>query len=515
VFAEGQRIDEIPLAPPQPADHICDGVRAVLLVPIKRRDRRRMFRRLPYCAVPGYAPICLDSNDPETVACGFKQRLARVVPPADPELLKEFSKFCSLEASKLPSLLPMTFEEWLENTNYNENRKNQLREAFERNHGSPPERTRAQRISAFVKTEFYTALKHCRWIASRADCFKVFAGPAAKTVESVIYQLPWFIKHTPVPDRPAAVASLRQAGRRYYLTDFTAFESHFVPEVMTACEAVFYKHILKDWEHVDFMISILTGKNKLRTPLGVTAELIGRRMSGEMFTSVGNGITNLMLAKFLANRQGHELYGFVEGDDGLFATEATLTQEMYRDLGFTIKIVEVDDPCRAIPLTPGVEAGSMAFCGLIFSDAGEIIKDYRKFFQGFGWTHSFITAGDRIMLQLLRAKALSTIYETPQCPIIGAMARYALGQTRDVAISKTVRSAFDEWHYVPKDEIPIPIFNPDTTTRDLYSRVFGIPESVQLVVEQAIEQGDFDRVAQLLPAPSVSATFADRYVVVT
>lgn len=515
VFAEGQRIEEIPLAPPGDADHICDGVRAKLLIPTKRRDRRRMFRRLPFCAVPGYAPICLDSNDPETVACGFKQRLARVVPIPDPELLAEFAAFCQKEAAKLPVVNPMTFEDWLGDTNYNEARKEELRKAELDNRGGPPPRNIAQRVAAFVKTEFYCALKHCRWIASRTDRFKVFAGPAAKTVESVVYNMPEFIKHTPVPERPAKVKSLRQAGRNYYITDFTAFESHFVPEVMTACEIAFYKHILGNWSHVDEMCSVLTGKNKLRTPIGVKAELHGRRMSGEMFTSVGNGLTNLMLAKFIAHKQNKPLIGFVEGDDGLFATEAVLTPDLYRLLGFTIKIVQIDDPCRAFPLDSDVEPGSMAFCGLIVSDAGELIKDYRKFFQGFGWTSSFTTAGHGVMMQLLRCKALSACYETPQCPIVGALARYALSQTRGVVVSEAVRRLANDGYHVIPDESTIPDFRPGSETRELFALTYGVDTQCQRSVERAILRGDFELVFKLLPAPLVSATYADRYVVVT
>lgn len=479
-----------------------------------------MFRRLPRCAVPGYAPICLDSNDPETVACGFQQRLAREVPEPDPVLLAEFAAFCKVEAEKLPIVDPMDFDTWINSTSYNQARKDELARANESNRGGPPPVSVAQKVAAFVKTEFYCALKHCRWIASRCDRFKVFAGPAAKTVESVIYEMPEFIKHTPVPERPAKVKALVQAGRRYYLTDFTAFESHFVPKVMMACECIFYSWILQRWSGLPAMIRTLTGTNKLRTPIGVRGQLYGRRMSGEMFTSVGNGITNLMLAKFIAHKQGKELLGFVEGDDGLFATDAVLTADLYKQLGFTIKIVEVDNPCTAIPVDPGVEAGSMAFCGLIFSPDGSILKDYRKFFQGFGWTSSFITAGDKVMAQLLRCKALSACYETPQCPIIGAMARYALRCTRGVLVSSVVEEQWRHDHYNAqgvdfRDERNIPKFEPSWYARDLYARIFGINEDLQLRVEAAIEAGDFSLVGELLPAPQCVATYADRYVVVT
>jgi len=520
VFAEGQRVDEIPIAVPKDGDVIVgkeiDGFTATLLIPMLRPQRRRMFRRLPFCAVPGYGPISLDSNDPFTVACGFRQRVLRKVPDADPVLLKEFAEFCALEAAKLPCKNPTTLEEWLAETSYNEHRKDELREADLANRGGSPPRSVAQRVAAFVKTEFYCALKHCRLICSRCDRFKVFSGPAAKVIESVIYEMPEFIKHTPVPERPAKVASLRKAGRHYYMSDFTAFESHFIAKIMVACELQFYKHILRDWVYCDFMCSVLSGINKLSSRLGFRASCLARRMTGEMFTSVGNGITNLMLAKFLCHKQGKELYGFVEGDDGLFATEAVLTEQMYAKLGFTIKLVEIEDPCTCYPITKNVEPGSMAFCGLIFSETGDIIKDFRKFFQGFGWTSSFITAGDSIMMQLLRSKALSAIFETPQCPIIGVMARYALMKTRGVAISKTVRDHLaDGYHTIPKDEMSVPPFKPSPETRALYARIFGISENVQILVEKAIEAGDFALVSEILPAPDSSARYCSRYVVVT
>lgn len=516
VFAEGQRVDEIPIAVPKEADHIADGKQASLHVPSLRPVRRRMFRRLPYCAVPGYAPISLDSNDPNTVACGFKQRVLRKVPSPNPGLLKEFHDFCQREADKLPVVNPMTTEEWLAGTSYNEHRKGELRDADLANRGAPPPRSIAQRVAAFVKTEFYCALKHCRLICSRCDRFKAFSGPAAKTVESVIYELPEFIKHTPVPERPAKIAALKKAGRRYYMSDFTAFESHFTADVMNSCEILFYKHILKNWSHVDFMCSVLTGINKISSRLGFRVSCLARRMTGEMFTSVGNGITNLMLAKFLCWKQGKDLEGFVEGDDGLFATEAVLTKEMYAELGFTIKLVQIEDPCTSYPLSKDCEPGSMAFCGLVFAESGQIIKDYRKFFQGFGWTSSFITAGDNIMMQLLRSKALSAIFETPHCPIIGEMARYALVQTRGVRVSDKVAAALsDGYHHALKDETNVPEFCPSPDTRALFARLYGVSEDLQVHVEAAIRSGDFARVADLLPAPEASARYADRYVVVT
>lgn len=108
-------------------------------------------------------------------------------------------------------------------------------------------------------------------------------------------------------------------------------------------------------------------------------------MSGDMCTSLGNGISNYLLAKFLVERKGGQLRGVFEGDDGLFSTTVLLDEKDYEKLGFTIKIERVDDPTRA------------SFCGMIYTKSGEVVRDPRKVFQNFGWTSSCIHGGRKVM----------------------------------------------------------------------------------------------------------------------
>jgi hypothetical protein len=162
-----------------------------------------------------------------------------------------------------------------------------------------------------------------------------------------------------------------------------------------------------------------------------------------------------MLALFLASRNKYQVTGFVEGDDGLFAVDTELPVAelvaQYAQLGFTIVVKEVRDP------------GLASFCGMVCTEDCQIIRDPRGFLQGFGWTHSFITAGSRLMYELLRAKALSAVYETPHCPVIGAMARKALEVTRGY----NPRYIDDGYHRPPPDEVPLPPFQPTPATREL------------------------------------------------
>lgn len=460
-----------------------------------------MFRRLNHGSVTGHAPLCLDTNDPETMEDAFQTRLLRKVPELNERRLGQFRNFVARQIEKVPrvDLSRVSFAEWLASRTYNDQRKSQLQKQYDDLKGGMPSKRAASHIDTFGKSEFYPEQKHMRMINSRSDAFKVYAGPYISAVEDVVYtHFPEFIKHVPVPERPEKVCSLRKDGRKYYATDFTAFESHFVPAVQDCCENALFRHCLKGWRGVHFVCKTNSGTNRMRTRSGCSACVKGRRMSGDLWTSLGNGFTNLMLAKFLCEEQGHALYGFVEGDDGLFSTQATLTKEAYADLGFTIKIDRVADPCEA------------SFCGLIFTKSGEIVRNPFRFLEGFGWTSSFINAGPRIMDELLLAKALSALCETPQCPIVAAMAHYAFEKTKHL----NPRFVDDGYHHnVPRRVVPK--FEPSAEARELFARLYGIAADQQLVIESAIARGDMDTVGLLMPPHNDVLDYARKYVVIT
>lgn len=478
---------------------VVEHAQGYVMVPVNRRARRKMFRLMNKgLFLDGYAPICMDSNDPETVKYGILKRLMRDVPSVKPEVLADIRKFVRAWcAAHLKRVRVLDFEEWLATTSYTEARKNELRLAYAMNRGGVPSKRVCSHVDSFVKSEFYPELKHCRMINSRCDRAKVFFGPRVKAIEEELYRLPQFVKHIPVPERPECVRKLKQAGRRYYQTDYTAFESHFVPEVMDVIECELYRYCLAGDEGVEFMCEVLKGVNRMRTRIGVRSQINGRRMSGDMNTSLGNGFSNYMLGLYLANRKGGTFDGIFEGDDGLFYSTVDLCAEDFASLGFTIKIEEVADPCCA------------SFCGMIFSESGEIIRNPTKFMQGFAWTSSFIEGNQHLMDQLLRAKSLSAVYETPQCPIVGAMARLGLALTRGV----TPRFVNDGYHVVvPNDESRLPEFAPSPDTRELFCQLYGISPANQVSIEGAIKRHDFSTLLAALPPPRDVEWYCTRYV---
>lgn len=505
----GARSHELGLRPP-PCD-ILDKGKSEVRIPNQRKTRSKNFRRLNYGAVPGYAPLSFDRNDPETIDWAFRKRLMGNLPETHQDfdqgkyhsLLREFESFVKAFVSTLPEAKDLSLEEWLSSTSYNESRKRELRNIAERLKGGRPTKKQASHVDSFVKNESYPCFKFARMINSRSDWFKVYWGPMCKAIEDVVYQLPEFIKHVPVRDRPSKIAGLRKHGRRYFATDFTAFESHFTSDLMNICECELYRHCFSHRaSDAEFVCKVLCGTNRMRTRTGIHARCQARRMSGDMNTSLGNGFTNLMLAKFLVARKGGVLEGFVEGDDGIFSSTVEITAKDYAEMNFTIKINEVSDPCEA------------SFCGMIFAGSGEIIRDANRFMQNFGWTGSFVDAGPRIMDELLHAKILSALNETPQCPIVSVLARKFYSK---VAYTNP-RFVEDGYHDKISANFVIPPFNPSMDTRLLYEKVFGVSVSCQLQIENFIDSDRLHMIDACLfhpepDAPGDRQFYIDRFVV--
>jgi hypothetical protein len=444
-----------------------------------------MYRRLPWGWFVGLAPVCVDANDVRTQVEGLIKRLLRILPDRDYIFLAAVRRQAEkLAAALQPLAAAPLFEEWLASTSYPESRKVELRRVFASLDGRPPSRQQLERISSFIKTESYEEFKFARWINSRSDHAKVWWGPWCKAIEQQVYSHPAFIKHTPVPERPKLVAALFSGGSRYYSTDYSSFEAQITPELCRAGELVVYRRVMSNFlSEYSVVERMLTGKNRGRTRAGVSFVTQGRRMSGDMNTSVGNGISNLVLWSAMAEIQGLTWKGYVEGDDGIFAVQGGVpwSEAEWKRAGFIIKIAEFDRPELA------------SFCGVVAAD-GQVVRDPLEFCVRFGWTSSFILAGDTVMNELLRAKALSAVYECPQCPVIGVLARKALEMTE----GHKARFVDDGYHRPPPGSFDLPTFCPSPAVRALVAEKFGINETAQLEIERLISDDRMDDAGMVL-----------------
>lgn len=496
VYAVGIRTGDTKL--PRPQSKIVDSN---LLHSAAKKDYHGHsvnYRRLPWGYIPTYAPWSVDRHDSDTVIRGLAKRLGRDLPPTDSVLIGRFACFVTEWLRKnVRPVVPLSFDDWIASAPWPGGRKLEIIDAYQRFFGISPTARQCEHIDSFIKSEFYPEEKESRWINSRTDLFKAFAGPYFKAIEEELYKNPWFIKHVPVPDRPQAIKNLAAAGLRYFENDYKAFESHMTPEIMEACELQLYRHCLKGYPWAaQFICDCVSGTNRLHNKLGISFTLEGRRMSGDMCTSLGNGFTNLMLVLFIVSEKGGKVSGFVEGDDGLFATTVELNAQDFLRMGFTVEICEKEYPWDA------------HFCGMTCSEDCTLLKNPRKVLQGFGWTQSMIHAGVKKMEMLLRSKALSLCYEAPQCPIVGVLAREALRLTEGVKATED-----ENWNKRPQDyEGPTGPFSPSDSARTQFEKVFGVPVGVQKEIETAILDHDMFKVAALLPAHDDIAWYDSAYV---
>lgn len=449
-------------------------------------------------------PRC-DRSDPKTMEEGVKKRMGQALPVPYP---KKFLKLLKKEVKRFikeRKLRPIardtlyTIDEWLALTGYPEWRKEELRQLwYESPHfteRSTNGRLRRFFIKLFPKDEPYIDFKHQRGIWAREDAAKLYMGPIFKAIEDQIYDTninPEFIKHVPHRDRATYVLNrLNRPGWRYVATDYTAYESHFTKELMRNLEFVLYKYMLKYFpDEYSILCEVLMGKNiAFNKFFNVCVE--GRRMSGEMNTSLGNGFSNLIIMRTVCRMNGIEdIIGVVEGDDGLFAfmDQCPESNDFVRN-GFNIKLDTYDHLWKA------------SFCGLIFDPTDcNIITDPRKVLASFGWTtFKYAGANRRTAMKLLRCKSLSLAHQYPGCPIVSELALYGLRITRSYNVDDFIARRKDldvyerrklveasEYFKIHKDELSIPVRPIGYGTRLLVEELYKIDVHAQMTIESKI-----------------------------
>lgn len=272
------------------------------------------------------------------------------------------------------------------------------------------------------------------------------------------------------------------------MNDYTSYESHFTKELFEVCEFKLYERKLRKNFSVllDHIKTTYAGRNILKNKC-FTGEVDARRMSGEMNTSLGNGFTNLMITWFMLWKSGiskeelvSQLYCVVEGDDSLFANNDKVDFTIYSDLGITAK----PEFHRRI--------GDASFCGMVFDEEDRvIICDVRKHLVGLGWGDSkYAFSRDIKKQKLIRAKAMSLLWQYPGCPILDAVCRRILYLTRSLDVRNVrlddtyktevfQRALKNSRELIASAPRPIPM-----RTRILMEEKFGISVNMQMYIEK-------------------------------
>ena len=346
-------------------------------VVVNGRKPRKYVQRSLGPVVPGYCVPIPDTHDTITLANGVAERMGRDInsvknplpTPQEDELL-EFSKFVDKVLRTVEPLqagLDMSVETWLSKTqNYSLSRKQQLLEVAQSMSILVPKKIR--RVGKdFGKLEHLPKAKACRSINSPEDEVKVRLGPAARYMEEATYSNTrgWkvrFIKHVPMCERAQYIHDHLSANcTKANATDYTCFECSFSRQFQLVCEQKYYAHMLKNYPETAKLFLCMTDVNTMRSSNGVTLKTVGRRMSGEMVTSLGNGVSNAILLMYFDELTGaHMIGGVVEGDDALFSSPRGLDMSRAKRLGFIVK-QEVHD-----------SLGQAGFCGMLYDETENV-----------------------------------------------------------------------------------------------------------------------------------------------
>jgi len=493
------------------------------------------------------------------------------------KFLHEFLSDRRLPQPELPSawMDPDDTARWLDRTNYGDTRKEQLQDTtvdpdtvceFEScDNSGRTSRFHWGGVSVFMKSEFYTDFKMPRGIYARADGAKVAFGKWIKAVEDILYSLPEFIKHVPVPDRPLYISNLFKIGDTAIETDYSSWEGHF-NAMASFSELVTSIHMLTgrkvDWgifekaivqlEYMEVMnkrivaARILQGEmsptpvppeiaelalkklivpeyfpsdcfnvgqdshqraqcdngdkldntcwiadqmwavmapNVLRSK-NIKAKCWFRRMSGDMWTSAYNGMSNLRNWIYILRRSGvsRETIALrtccvVEGDDLLAPIWFNVNHIAYDELGCLVKLEEHNTWSEA------------SFCGMRFAETSQqIITDPFRALGTFGWVGTrYSESKDTIKLGLQKSKAISYLYAYPGCPMVAALAAKTLELLGDIDV--VIDQDLDTYK---KDLLQAALrskagyCSPTDETRALFAQQYNITAEQQIAFEDEI-----------------------------
>lgn len=489
-FLYGYRVDDEYIKLPDLPEM---GNHCQLQLSKQRLDRAPVSTSLG-CGFAFTAPFKPDIKDTLTTQAGCIYRVLRATKRPDPLTLMKFRLFCKKffkrEFEPLDPACDTSYERFRETVNLPEWRKKQydaayeqVREAYDSLNFEP----KHTKVKSFIKEETYPTYKHSRVINARADYYKVCVGPIFQLLNEAVFQKPYFIKKIPVDKRAEYVYSYLKGSSVVFETDFTSYESSFCADIMENIEFEFYKYMVRnipDRFKFLYAVKFLFGTNYIILKDN-KIQCNARRMSGEMNTSLGNGIMNKLLLAFVCDEMKLEYDSVHEGDDGLIAfynkVDPVIFEQYYTNLGFTLKLKRHNS------------VGEASFCGQIFGEDLKCIREPIDTIVNFNWVPmKYIDAGAKTLRKLLRCKALSLACEMRQCPILGAFADYVIRLTEDVQvdeafINKAYTDQYERSKYLyaiskPYDRVEILI-----STRYFFEKTFNIPVVTQIYLESIFD----------------------------
>lgn len=363
-------------------------------------------------------------------------------------IMDEFRDFCYHYIKRHYQPLPYIesnielVEEWLKGSKYTIKQKEKLKSEYLRFMDGRMSDNEFYRINSFIKKEFYCDYKEPRTINAPSTAMKAVLGPYIHKIEKIVFD-----KHFIKGLTPSEVAErLREVSAGYgliYETDYSSFEGTFSRDVMDCCELTLFRVLLANNKRIlNYIINADLSERDVYYRNGAArVRFYGSRLSGALWTSLGNGFTNKMLVEFVAHKTRRRAFHYdylVEGDDGFVASSLKLNWAAVGDVGFRLKCEEAH------------EINDVSFCGICLGPQG-LTPDINRTLMHFGYTYDdyLVRASNpnskryvKREKQMIRAKAMSLLATSRGCPILQPMALKLIELTNGVTIRK---KDFDWW----------------------------------------------------------------------
>jgi hypothetical protein len=455
------------------------------------------------CHFVGAINFWPDTHNADNALMGAMKRVATKMPDYDPAMVQEYLEFGfdfivrNMQSCVLEFDCDLSVESWLSMTSYPLYRVEELlKEAY--SHGIISDKDRV--VSSHVKWEPYREPKYCRGIYSRSDFFKTKFGPACGEIGRRFFRLKWLIKKLSTSEKMVRMRELfDNPYLKSFTNDFTAFESTFRKHLMVL-EIFFFAFCLQNRKERDELMAELKkvkfDVNKLRFKWFIIW-LEAKRYSGEMDTSLSNGLQDLIMICFMLYKSGHprefyeDLYPpQIEGDDSIGMFMYPLDESVLLKIGAKAKMMTFNNFREA------------SFCGMVFAeDSTSILRDPISTVLDFGLCHyKYKGSSLKLKKSLIRAKSMSLIVNYPGCPIVRNLALYGLRVTAEIknshALNRVLKSTTDSYARESILRLMNTTFQPladvEVTdgSRDLMETVFGVPISLQLAFESYLDSLD-------------------------
>jgi len=303
----------------------------------------------------------------------------------------------------------MDFEKWVKR--YPPVRQEQLRAGREKALQSGLLRKKDARVGNFIKVETTTNATDPRNISPREDEFMSVVGPYIAAVEKHAHHARFLVKGMNLAKRNAKMSPLL-AKKRFIEIDYARFDMTINRSMLeverTLMTSTFPRTVFPELHEAYDLMMQTTGTSSL----GTRYTKLGGRNSGDLTTSIGNGLLNRFAVWMCLRKLPPSSWvSFHEGDDGIIGVDTDLLNQVVDNLQFlwTVGFQPKMDVYNHIVQT--------SFCGRFLVDTPGGLESYCDPLRTLSKIHTTCAMGDA--RELMCAKTLSYAFTDGTTPMVG------------------------------------------------------------------------------------------------